>query len=107
MPDVVQQRREADRQAFLLAHAGKLVPFLERSQCPTRQVIGAERVLETGVGGAGIDQEGVPQLAHVPEPLHRGRIDDRECSGVKADVVPERVANDLEVTSRLCHGRDG
>src|SRR2546425_4219136 len=37
-------------------------------------------VLEATVGGAGIDEKGVPQLPHVPQPLHRGRVDDGERS---------------------------
>ena len=47
--DVVQQRGQTNRQPFL---------GVSLSQLPddaTRQVIGAEGVLETGVGRAGID----------------------------------------------------
>src|SRR2546425_13019371 len=59
-------------------------------------------VLEATVGGAGIDEKGVPQLPHVPQPLHRGRVDDGERFRVEAYVVPERVADDLEPGHEGC-----
>ncbi len=34
------------------------------------------------------------QLPDVPEPLERGRIDDRRGQRLQGDVVPEDVAND-------------
>src|SRR2546423_12137506 len=60
-------------------------------------MIGAQRVLEPGVGRAGIDEKGMAELPNITQALHRRRVDDREGLGVEADVVPERVANDLEL----------
>src|SRR3989442_9114993 len=42
------------------------------------------------------------QLPHVPQPLHRGRVDDGERFRVEAYVVPERVADDLEPGHEGC-----
>ncbi len=62
------------------------------------QVIGAEGVFEAGVGGAWIDQKGVAQLADVPESLHRERIEQSQRGVVERDIVPERIADDLEAS---------
>src|SRR5204863_8907645 len=64
------------------------------------EVVWAQRVLEAAVSGARIDEEGMAQLAHVAEALHGGRVDNRDGLGVEPDVVPERVANDLEARQR-------
>src|SRR5690242_18852932 len=81
--DVMQQRGELDVQLF--GHA-------------TGEMICAERMLEAGVRGAGVHQKRVTQLPDIAQPLERGRVDDGERLGLEADVVPQRVANDLELT---------
>ena len=96
MPDVVQQGGEAGGQAVVLARRVEFAPLGEGGQGGLGQVIGAEGVLEAGVGGAGIDQEGVAQLSDVPEALQGGRVEHAQRRPVEADVVPERVADDLE-----------
>ena len=53
-------------------------------------------MLETGVGGAGIDEEGVAELADVAQALHRRGVEHRQCRLDEADVVPEGIADDLE-----------
>jgi hypothetical protein len=91
MPDVVEQGRQA------------YGPSLFRSAMPelgddaTREMIGAQRVLEARVRGTGIDEKRVAELANVAEPLERGSIEDGKRLRLEADVVPERVANDLEL----------
>src|SRR5216117_745919 len=62
-----------------------------------RQMIRTQRVLETRVGSPRIDEKCVAELADVAEPLEGWRIDHRQSLGVEADVVPERVADDLEL----------
>ena len=100
MADVVKQRRESHpKRGGGLDASYRL---LELSQRAAREMTGAERVLEAGVGRSGIDQEGVAQLADVAEPLHGRRIHDGQCLGVEADVVPERIADDLD--PRACAG---
>src|SRR5712691_9293150 len=83
MADVMKQRGELDLQ--LLGHAaGKMV-------C-------TQRVLKPGVCGPRVNEKCVTELPDVPQPLERRRVDDRERLGLEADVVPKRVANDLEFT---------
>ena len=51
-----------------------LAPRSKARQCPSGEVISAERVLEARVRGAGIDEVRETQLAHVPEPLETAKI---------------------------------
>src|SRR6185503_21000680 len=60
-----------------------------------RQMIGAQGVLEAGMGGAGVNEKGVAELAHVAQSLYGRCVEERERLWLEADVVPERVANDL------------
>jgi hypothetical protein len=48
------------------------------------------------VGGAGIDEKCVTELADVAQALHGWCVENRERLRLEADVVPQRVANDLE-----------
>ena len=93
--DVVQQRRHPYREALLRAGGSELAQLLQRREGPPGQVIGAERVLEAAVGGAGVDQEGVPDLADVAEALNGGGVEREQRGAVDPDVVPERVADDF------------
>ena len=52
-------------------------------------------MFESGVGSAGVDQEGMAELSDVAQPLHRRRVEDVQRGGVDPDVVPEGVADDL------------
>src|SRR5258708_24393840 len=74
--------------------------FLQLRQRPSRQVVGAERVLEASMRGAGIDEEGVAQLAHVTQALDGGRIDQLQRVALDPDVVPQEVADDFERAQR-------
>ena len=51
-------------------------------------MVGAEGVLESGVGSSGIDQEGVPDLTDVAEALNGGCVECKERRFIDADVVP-------------------
>ena len=95
MADVVQQGGQLDVLRVARVHA--VAGLLELGEGPAGKVIGAEHVLEAGVGGARIDEEGVPELPDVPQALHRGRVDDSQRLGLQADVIPQRVADDLEL----------
>src|SRR5438874_4936137 len=86
MADVMKQRGELDLQ-LLGCTAGKMVR--------------PERVLKPGMRGARVNEKCVTKLPDVPQTLERRRIDDGERLGLEADVVPERVANDLELTQVL------
>ena len=97
MPDVVQQCREPNGLALPFSHFGELAALIQRCEREAREVIRAQRMLESGMGGAGIDEEGMAELADVAKPLHRCGVQHGQRRRVEADVVPERVANDLEV----------
>ena len=96
MTDVVQQCRQTHGGALLLGNALQLAPFLERRERPAGEVIRPERMLEAGVRGTGIDEEGVAELANVAE-LYGGGIEREERNPVEPDVVPERIADDFEL----------
>ena len=104
VPDVVEQGGEPDRETVVGRHVLELAPFLQAREGAARQVVGAEGVLEPGVGGAGIDEEGVADLADVAQPLHRRRVQREERGAVEADVVPEGIADDFEVFGVGRHG---
>src|SRR5712692_8844428 len=65
------------------------------------QMIRTQRVLEARVGSPRIDEKCVAELADVAEPLEGWRIDHRQSLGLEADVVPDRVADDLEHKKEL------
>ncbi|MBW8768155.1 MAG: hypothetical protein JF589_00190 [Gemmatimonadetes bacterium] len=65
-----------------------------------REVVRAEGVLEARVARAGIDEVGQPELAHVAQSLEGARVDEPQRERIDADVVPERIANDLERHAR-------
>ena len=71
MPHVVKQGRESDEGELLLRYAFKFTAFLQHADGSTREMVGAERMLEPCMRRTGVDEEGVPELPHVAEPLKR------------------------------------
>ena len=63
-------------------------------------MVGAEGVLESGVGRTGIDQEGVADLPDVAEPLDGGGVQGEQRRPIEPDVVPQWISNDLDVGVR-------
>ncbi len=104
--DVVQQGRHADRQPVPLGNPLQLPPFVKAGQGAPGEMVSPEGVLKPAVGGAGIDQEGVTDLAHVAQSLHRGRIQRQHRPPVQSDVVPERIPDDFQL-SAVRHGGIG
>ena len=99
MADVVQQRGQL--QARALRGVRPHVPcVLQGIEHAAGEVIGAERVLEAAMRGARVHQERMAQLPHVAQSLYGGGVDHGERFGVEPDVVPERVADDLEPGQR-------
>src|SRR5262249_820863 len=86
-----------DCEAVLPRHPRELTVLLEGGESPTRQVVRAEGVLEPGVGGAGVDEEGVADLANVPQPLDGCGVQREKRRMVEANVVPERISDNLEI----------
>ena len=99
MTDVVEQGRKS--YALRVVRLDARAALFELGEGAAGQVVRAQGVLEAGVCGAGVHQKGVSQLPHVAKPLDRGGIHHGERLAVQMDVVPERVADDLE----LAHGR--
>src|SRR5439155_8216010 len=60
--------------------------------------------LEAAMGGSGIEEERVTQLADVTQPVDGGGVDHGQRFGIETDVVPERVADDLEPGHDGCLG---
>ncbi len=59
-------------------------------------MMGAERVLEARVSGAGINEVGPAELPDVAQPLKNFGVDELQRQLVDADVIPDGVAQDLE-----------
>jgi hypothetical protein len=95
MADVVQQRGHPDGQTLSFGGRLDLPHLFQRRERAPGQMIGAERVLETAVSGAGVDQEGVAHLTDIPKTLDGGGIESQESGVVYPDVVPEGVADDF------------
>ena len=89
MANVVQQCRQANQQAFLR------IELAELRDDAAREVVGPERVFEARMGRAGVDEKRVAELPNVAQALNGRCIEDRQRLRFEADVVPERVANDL------------
>ncbi len=104
MPYVVQQRRQPHRQLGITIYAVQLAPLRQRRQRPPGEMVRPQRMLKTGMGGAWIHQERMPQLPHIPKPLHRRRVQHRQRGLVQPDVVPQRVADYVVVHG--CRGKE-
>ena len=68
--DVVQQGGESQSQQACGLGTGPR-GLCELRQRAARQVVRAERMLEARMGGAGIYEESVTELTHVPQSLKR------------------------------------
>src|SRR5207245_3763421 len=86
MPDVVQQRGElqADAVRGLEPDVARVFELRQRA---AREMVRAERVLETAVCGAGIDEERVTQLGRIPQPPDRMGVEDRQRYGMAQSGV--------------------
>ena len=97
VPDVVEQRGRANYRLLLLADRRSVFSFAKEGERASGEVVGAECVLKTRVCRAGIDQICPPELAHISQSLKDVRINELECEVIDPNVVPDRVAQDLEV----------
>lgn len=94
--DVVEQRRRPDYRLVDFSDRRRVFGFAKERQRATREVVGAECVLESRVGRAGVDEVSPTELANVSEPLKDFGVDERERQLVDTNVVPDRVAQNLE-----------
>ena len=90
--DVVQQRGDLRDDALLDRDPAQLAALIEERERGAREVIGAERVLEARVRGAGIDEIREAELPDVSQALKNRRVDELQGERVDTNVVPERVA---------------
>ena len=95
VPDIVQQRRDANVRASAFTDVAQVTALLEQRQRTARQGIRAERVLETRMAGARIYQKRQPELSHVPQPLEGRCVDQAKGERLDTDVIPEGIADDL------------
>jgi hypothetical protein len=95
--DIVKQGGQPYRETAFFRDRVQLAPLLQRRQRQLGQMIGTKGVLESGMGGTGIDQEGVTQLANIAEALDRRRIDQPHNTAIHPDVIPEWIADNLKV----------
>ena len=87
MANVVQEHRRADEGRVLL----------EERERAAGEVIGAEGVLEAGMGRARVDQVGEAELPDVAQALHGIRVEQSQRERLDTDVIPERIPDDLDV----------
>ena len=96
MPNIVEQRRRSHDCLIRLGDGDGVFGLAKERQRPSRQVVGAERVLEPGVGGSGINEVGPTELPDVPKTLEYVGVDKRQRQVIDADVVPDGIAQNLE-----------
>lgn len=90
MTDVMQQDGQLHCLTFLCGDLDTLVA--EAVQCFAHQVIGAQRMLETGMSCTRIDHIGHAQLTDMPESLEPRMTDDLE---------DQRIVNGYETVKRV------
>jgi hypothetical protein len=92
---IVQQCGHANSQTVLFGSGAYLAEIAEGRQRPPGEVVRSEGMLESGMGGAGVDEKGVSQLTDVAQALNRRSIESEERGRIDPDVVPQRVSNDF------------
>lgn len=73
---VEEAAQEADRDVVFGERGGDMGVAEQGGEVLSPHVVGAERVLEAGVNGAGIDEVGGTELADRAEALEGGVVDD-------------------------------
>jgi hypothetical protein len=98
---IVEECSRPDNRLVIFAYRDRVFGFAKERQRSPRQVISPQRVLESRVCGAWIYQVRPAKLADVSQPLKDLGVDELEGEIVDADVVPERVAQNLEARASL------
>jgi hypothetical protein len=91
MPDVVEQRGERYQPGVERVDEPKVATPVQHIQGAAGQVVHADRVIEAGVGCAGVDEVTVTELLDVAQPLKSRQVDDQSRRAFDADRIPERV----------------
>jgi hypothetical protein len=99
--DVMEQGSQANNAPILslvTREFGQRSARFKSIDGPSRQMVDAEGVEETGVKGTGVYEVGKPELLDVSKALELGRIHDGGSLAAEADVLPQRIPdgpNDL------------
>ena len=96
MSNVVKKRRGSDDCLLVLTNRDRILCLAKKREGATRQVVRPQCVLESRMGRARVDEVRPAQLPDVAEPLKDFGIDETERELVDSDVVPDRVAQNLE-----------
>jgi len=67
----------------------------------TGKVHRADRVLEPGVAGTGVDKERKPELPDIAQALDRRRIKERQDPCIHFHIAMDRVFDDLRIHAYL------
>jgi hypothetical protein len=94
--DIVEQCGGPEDRATACVEQPILAFFQEGERAPGKMV-GAECVLEAGVGGPGVDEVGEAELPDVAQALHGIRVEQSQRERLDTDVIPERIPYDLDV----------
>ncbi|MEP6550362.1 MAG: hypothetical protein ABJB95_04225, partial [Gemmatimonadales bacterium] len=76
VPDIVEQRRRSDDGLLVLTYRRGIFGFAKERQSPPREMVRAERVLESRVRGARVDEIRPTELANVSQTLEDFGVDE-------------------------------
>src|SRR6476661_7445968 len=102
MADVVKERGGPNYRLLVLTDRCCVFRFAKERQSAPGKVMRSQSVLEPGVRRAGVDEICPSELADVSQSLEDLGVDKAECQRVAADVVPDGVAQYLEVHCPRC-----
>jgi len=101
MSDIVKQRCRSHDVLLFLADGDRILGFAKERESPAGEVVRPQRVLESGMRCAGVNEIRPAQLANVAQALKDFGVDEPKRELIDADVVPDRVAQDLEAHGPL------
>ena len=100
--DVVKEGRGTDYRLLVLTDRGGIFRFAKERQSASGKMMRSQSVLEPGMRRAGVDEISPTELADVSQSLEDLGVDKAESQRVDADVVPDGVAQYLEVHGPRC-----
>jgi hypothetical protein len=100
VPNVVKERRRSDDGLLLFADRYRVAGLAKERQGASREMVRAKSVLESRVRSAGIYQVRPAKLTHVTQALENLGVYELERQLIDSNVIPDRVAQDLESHAR-------
>jgi hypothetical protein len=86
--NVVQQGGEPREGYVMLFDLSEFTALGQQGERASREMVGAERVLESRVCRARVDEKGMAELPDVPQALNRLAVEQGQRLSINADVVP-------------------